>query len=77
MSRDWSNIATSIVSVFDELRGKLLLDYYLLDYYPYSHLNIYTIFSRTYNHITVRLELVLEIYHLLFVSGSALVNRVT
>ena len=36
------------------------------------------IISRTYSHITVQLELPLEeIYHLLFVSGSALVNRVT
>ena len=36
------------------------------------------IFSRTYNLITVQLELPLEeIYHLLFVSGSALVSRVT
>ena len=36
------------------------------------------IFSRTYNIITVQLELPLEeIYHLLFVSGSALVNCVT
>ena len=36
------------------------------------------IFSRTYSLITVQLELPLEeIYHLLFASGSALVNRVT
>ena len=34
------------------------------------------IFSRTCNHITVQLEFVLEIYHLLFVSASALVNCV-
>ena len=37
----------------------------------------YSIFSSTYNDSTVQLELVLEIYHLLVVSGSALVNRVT
>ena len=39
--------------------------------------NYIYIFSRTYSHITVQLESVLEIFHLLFVSESALVNRVT
>ena len=47
-----------------------------------NHLNIIIAiyifkFSRTYTQITVQLEFVLEMYYLLFVSGSALVNRVT
>ena len=48
-----------------------------MESYYATAIYIYTISSRTYNLITVQLKLALEIYHLLFVSGSTLVNRVT
>jgi len=35
------------------------------------------IFSHIYKHSSIQLKLVLELYHLLFASGSALENRVT